>query len=292
MSARLLDGKHLALTLREAVAARIQQRQAQGLRAPCLAVILVGQDPASEVYVRNKHLACEKAGITSQAYTLDASTSQTQLEALIDQLNADPETDGILLQLPLPAGLDATPLLERIRPDKDVDGFHPYNLGRLAQRQPLLRPCTPKGIMTLLAQTGHNLKGLKATIVGASNIVGRPMALELLLAGCTVTVTHRFTRDLEAEVRAADLVVVGVGKPGLVKGEWIKSGALVIDVGINRLESGELVGDIEYAAAAERASWITPVPGGVGPMTVASLLENTLQACELLHPANPPATST
>lgn len=291
MSAQLLDGKHLALTLREAVAARIQQRQAQGLRAPCLAVILVGQDPASEVYVRNKHLACEKAGITSQAYTLDASTSQTQLEALIDQLNADPETDGILLQLPLPAGLDATPLLERIRPDKDVDGFHPYNLGRLAQRQPLLRPCTPKGIMTLLAQTGHNLKGLKATIVGASNIVGRPMALELLLAGCTVTVTHRFTRDLEAEVRAADLVVVGVGKPGLVKGEWIKPGALVIDVGINRLESGELVGDIEYAAAAEHASWITPVPGGVGPMTVASLLENTLQACELLHPASPPATS-
>ncbi|WP_416886531.1 bifunctional methylenetetrahydrofolate dehydrogenase/methenyltetrahydrofolate cyclohydrolase FolD [Marinospirillum sp.] len=285
MSAQLLDGKHLALTLRETVAARIQQRQAQGLRAPCLAVILVGQDPASEVYVRNKHVACEKAGITSQAYTLEASTSQTQLEALIDQLNADPETDGILLQLPLPQGLDATPLLERIRPDKDVDGFHPYNLGRLAQRQPLLRPCTPKGIMTLLAQTGHNLKGLKATIVGASNIVGRPMALELLLAGCTVTVTHRFTRDLEAEVRAADLVVVGVGKPGLVKGEWIKPGALVIDVGINRLESGELVGDIEYAAAAERASWITPVPGGVGPMTVASLLENTLQACELLHSA-------
>ncbi|SFB82751.1 methylenetetrahydrofolate dehydrogenase (NADP+) / methenyltetrahydrofolate cyclohydrolase [Marinospirillum celere] len=280
MSAQLIDGKQIALNIREKVAQQIKARLASGKRAPALAVILVGSDPASEVYVRNKHLACEKAGILSSSHKLDRSTSQQELEQLIDKLNADPEVDGILLQLPLPEHLSADPLLERIAPAKDVDGFHPYNLGRLAQRQPLLRPCTPKGIMTLLESLDIDLKGLKATIVGASNIVGRPMALELLLAGCTVTVTHRFTRDLEAEVAAADIVVVGVGKPGLVKGEWIQPGALVIDVGINRLEDGSLVGDVEYAAAAERAAWITPVPGGVGPMTVASLLENTLEACE------------
>lgn len=283
MSAQLIDGKQIALNLREKVAHQIQARLAAGKRAPALAVILVGTDPASEVYVRNKHLACEKAGITSTAHKLDRNTRQEDLEQLIDQLNADSEVDGILLQLPLPEHLSADPLLERILPEKDVDGFHPYNLGRLAQRQPLLRPCTPKGIMTLLDSLDMNLRGLKATIVGASNIVGRPMALELLLAGCTVTVTHRFTKDLAAEVQAADLVVVGVGKPGLVKGEWIKPGALVIDVGINRLDDGSLAGDVEFAPAAERAAWITPVPGGVGPMTVASLLENTLQACENLQ---------
>ncbi len=282
MTAQLIDGKKIALDLREQVATQVQARKAAGKRPPALAVILVGQDPASEVYVRNKHLACEKAGILSKSYTLAAETSQQELEQLIDELNANSQIDGILLQLPLPQHLHADPLLERIDPHKDVDGFHPYNLGRLAQRRPLLRPCTPKGIMTLIEQLPVNLKGMKATIVGASNIVGRPMALELLLAGCTVTVTHRFTQDLAAEVASADLLVVGVGKPGLVKGEWIKEGALVIDVGINRLHDGSLVGDVDFNAASQKAAWITPVPGGVGPMTVATLLQNTLDACEQL----------
>lgn len=280
MSAQLIDGKQAALNLREEVAKKINFHLQAGQRSPALAVILVGLDPASEIYVRNKHLACEKAGITSHSFSLDTTTSQPELEALIDKLNEDTKVDGILLQLPLPKHLDASPLLERIRPEKDVDGFHPFNLGRLAQRQPLLRPCTPKGIMTLLQNLNINLRGLKATVVGASNIVGRPMALELLLAGCTVTVTHRFTKDLATEVAQADLIVVGVGIPNLVKGEWIKPGAIVIDVGINRLEDGTLVGDIEFTSANKRAAWITPVPGGVGPMTVASLLENTLQAYE------------
>lgn len=278
MSAQLIDGKQIALNLREKIAATIQQLTQAGNRVPALAVILVGADPASEVYVRNKHLACEKAGIESRSYSLAADTSQQQLEELIDKLNADTSLDGILLQLPLPKHLDATPLLERIDPRKDVDGFHPYNMGRLVQRQPLLRPCTPKGIMTLLHSVEPDLSGLKATVVGASNIVGRPMALELLLAGCTVTITHSRTKNLANEVATADIVVVGVGQPNMVPGAWIKPGALVIDVGINRLDDGSLVGDVEFAAASQRAAWITPVPGGVGPMTVASLLENTLQA--------------
>lgn len=280
MSAQLIDGKQAALHLREQVAQKINKHLQAGQRNPALAVILVGLDPASEIYVRNKHLACEKAGIISHSYKLDATTSQLALEQLIDKLNADTTVDGILLQLPLPKHLDANPLLERIRPEKDVDGFHPFNLGRLAQRRPLLRPCTPKGIMTLLENLNLDLKGLKATVVGASNIVGRPMALELLLAGCTVTMTHRFTKDLAAEVAHADILVVGVGIPGLVKGEWVKPNAIVIDVGINRLDDGSLVGDVGFTAANERAAWITPVPGGVGPMTVATLLENTLQAYE------------
>ena len=280
MSAQLIDGKQVALNLRESIAKKVSQHLAAGHRSPALAVILVGADPASEIYVRNKHLACEKAGVISHSYSLESTTSQTDLENLIDKLNEDTSIDGILLQLPLPKHLDASPLLERIRPEKDVDGFHPFNLGRLAQRQPLLRPCTPKGIMTLLEGLNVDLHGLKATIVGASNIVGRPMALELLLAGCTITVTHRFTKDLAAEVAQADILVVGTGIPELVKGEWVKPGAIVIDVGINRLDNGTLVGDVEFASALERAAWITPVPGGVGPMTVATLLENTLQAYE------------
>ncbi|WP_134636530.1 bifunctional methylenetetrahydrofolate dehydrogenase/methenyltetrahydrofolate cyclohydrolase FolD, partial [Pseudomonas aeruginosa] len=226
---------------------------------------------------------CEEVGFLSQAYDLPAETSQDDLLALIDRLNDDPAIDGILVQLPLPAHLDASLLLERIHPDKDVDGFQPYYIGRLAQHMPLLRPCTPKGIMTLLASTGADLYVMDAVVVGASNIVGRPMALELLLGGCTVTVTHRFTRDLADHVSRADLVVVAAGKPGLVKGEWIKEGAIVIDVGINRQADGRLVGDVEYEVAAQRASWITPVPGGVGPMTRACLLENTLHAAEHLH---------
>ena len=283
MTAKLIDGKAIAASLRQQIAQRVAERRQQGLRAPGLAVILVGTDPASQVYVSHKRKDCEEVGFHSQAYDLPASTSQDELLSLIDRLNEDPEIDGILVQLPLPQHLDASLLLERIRPDKDVDGFHPYNIGRLAQRMPLLRPCTPKGIITLLQSTGADLYGLDATVVGASNIVGRPMALELLLAGCTVTVTHRFTRNLAEHVSRSDLLVVAAGKPGLVKGEWIKPGAIVIDVGINRLDDGRLVGDVEFSAAAERAGWITPVPGGVGPMTRACLLENTLYAAEQLH---------
>ncbi|SEL37368.1 methylenetetrahydrofolate dehydrogenase (NADP+) / methenyltetrahydrofolate cyclohydrolase [Atopomonas hussainii] len=284
MTATLIDGKQIAADLRLTIAERVKERRSQGQRAPGLAVILVGSDPASQVYVSHKRKDCEEVGFVSRAFDLPASTKQDELLTLIDQLNNDAAIDGILVQLPLPEHLDASQLLERIRPDKDVDGFHPYNVGRLSQRMPLLRPCTPKGIMTLLETTGVDLHGLNAVIVGASNIVGRPMALELLLAGCTTTVTHRFTRDLESHVRNADLVVVAVGKPGLVKGEWIKPGAIVIDVGINRLDDGRLVGDVDFAVAAERAAFITPVPGGVGPMTRACLLENTLYAAERLHP--------
>ncbi|MGY8811519.1 MAG: bifunctional methylenetetrahydrofolate dehydrogenase/methenyltetrahydrofolate cyclohydrolase FolD [Pseudomonadales bacterium] len=283
MNAQLIDGKQIAANLRKEIAAKVAERTERGLRLPGLAVILVGSDPASQVYVSHKRKDCEEVGFISRSHDLPASTQQQELLTLIDSLNDDPEIDGILVQLPLPAHLDASQLLERIRPDKDVDGFHPYNIGRLAQRMPLLRPCTPMGIVKLLKSTGVDLYGLDATVVGASNIVGRPMALELLLAGCTTTITHRFTKSLEDHVRRSDLVVVAAGKPGLVKGEWIKPGAIVVDVGINRMEDGRLVGDVEFAAAAERASWITPVPGGVGPMTRACLLENTLHACAHLH---------
>ena len=283
MTAQLIDGKAIAASLRQQIVQRVTERHQQGLRAPGLAVILVGSNPASQVYVAHKRKDCEEVGFVSRAHDLPASTTQEELLALIDQLNADTQIDGILVQLPLPAHLDASQLLERIRPDKDVDGFHPFNIGRLAQRMPLLRPCTPKGIMTLLHSTGADLHGLHAVIVGASNIVGRPMALELLLAGCTTTVTHRFTKDLASHVAQADIVVVAVGKPGLVKGEWIKQGAIVIDVGINRQADGKLVGDVDFTSAAQRAAWITPVPGGVGPMTRACLLENTLHAAEQLH---------
>ncbi|UTW12985.1 bifunctional methylenetetrahydrofolate dehydrogenase/methenyltetrahydrofolate cyclohydrolase FolD [Marinobacterium rhizophilum] len=278
MTANIIDGKRIAAQVRNNVAQGVQQRLELGKRAPCLAVVLVGADPASHVYVRNKKNACEEVGIQSLSYDLAATAGQDELLELVDSLNANSEVDGILVQLPLPAQLDANAILERIRPDKDVDGFHPFNLGRLAQRLPALRPCTPKGVMHLLESTGIEFHGKEAVVVGASNIVGRPMGLELLLAGCTVTTTHRFTQNLAEHVGRAEIVIVGVGKPGLVKGEWIKPGAVVIDVGINRLEDGRLVGDIEYATAAERAGWITPVPGGVGPMTVACLMENTLEA--------------
>ncbi|MFJ4155653.1 bifunctional methylenetetrahydrofolate dehydrogenase/methenyltetrahydrofolate cyclohydrolase FolD [Pseudomonas sp. NPDC089752] len=283
MTAHLIDGKAIAANLRKQIAQRVEERRQQGLRTPGLAVILVGTDPASQVYVSHKRKDCEEVGFISQAFDLPSETTQQALTELIDRLNDDPAVDGILLQLPLPAHLDASLLLERIRPDKDVDGFHPYNIGRLAQRIPLLRPCTPKGIMTLLESTGQDLYGMDAVIVGASNIVGRPMAMELLLAGCTVTVCHRFTKDLASQVGRADLVVVAAGKPGLVKGEWVKEGAIVIDVGINRQDDGKLVGDVVYETALPRAGWITPVPGGVGPMTRACLLENTLYAAEELH---------
>lgn len=280
MSAQIIDGKATAASVRKAIKERVEQRLAAGARPPGLAVILVGDNPASQVYVNHKRNDCKEVGFRSFAYDLPADTGQEKLLSLIDELNSDDDVDGILVQLPLPAHIDTESVIERIRPDKDVDGFHPYNVGRLAVRLPTLRPCTPRGVMMLLEQTGGDLKGAHAVIVGASNIVGRPMALELLLAGCTVTVTHRFTRDLENHVREADILVVAVGKPGLVRGEWVKPGATVIDVGMNRLDSGKLVGDVEYATARERAAWITPVPGGVGPMTRAVLLQNTLDSAE------------
>jgi len=283
MSAQLIDGKAAAAAIRENVKSRVDARIEQGLRAPGLAVVLVGNDPASEVYVSHKRKDCEQVGIISKAFDLPATTSQNELLELIDTLNNDNEVDGILVQLPLPEGLDASEILERIAPTKDVDGFHPFNVGRLAQRMPLLRPCTPAGIVDLLDGTGEPVRGQHAVIVGASNIVGRPMGLELLIKGCTVTTCHRFTKDLEHHVSQADIVVVAVGKPGIVKGEWIKKGAVVIDVGINRMDDGKLIGDVDFDAAAERASHITPVPGGVGPMTRAKLLENTLLSCETLR---------
>jgi methylenetetrahydrofolate dehydrogenase (NADP+)/methenyltetrahydrofolate cyclohydrolase len=249
-------------------------------RAPGLAVVLVGADPASQIYVRNKRQACEQAGFLSKAYDLPAETPEAKLLGLIDELNADPAIDGILVQLPLPAHIATEKVVERIRPDKDVDGFHPYNIGRLAQRIPKLRPCTPYGIVKLLEHYGEKFYGRHAVVVGASNIVGRPMALELLLMGCTVTVCHRFTEHTDRHVAEADILVVAVGKPGLVKGAWVKPGATVIDVGVNRMPDGSLKGDVEFEAARERAAFITPVPGGVGPMTVTMLLANTLTAAE------------
>ncbi len=278
MSAKILDGKALAHSIRQTIKKRVEERKSTGQRAPGLAVILVGDDPASEIYVRNKRKACDEVGFVSRSFDLPASTSEAELLALIRDLNADQAIDGILVQSPLPAHIDEETVIETIQTDKDVDGFHPYNIGRLAVRKPVLRSCTPKGVMRLLETTGIDLHGKEAVIVGASNIVGRPMALELLLAGATVTVTHRFTRDLEAHVRRAEVLVVAVGKPGIVRGEWIRPGAIVIDVGINRLPEGRLVGDVDFDAASQRAAAITPVPGGVGPMTIAMLLENTLEA--------------
>jgi methylenetetrahydrofolate dehydrogenase (NADP+)/methenyltetrahydrofolate cyclohydrolase len=283
MSAQNIDGKLISQTVRSEVAARVKTRTDAGLRAPGLAVVLVGEDPASQVYVGSKRKACEEVGFVSKSFDLPANTTEEELLALVDELNKDGEIDGILVQLPLPAGIDSTKVLERITPEKDVDGFHPYNVGRLSQRIPKLRSCTPKGIITLLERYNIELRGKHAVVVGASNIVGRPMTLELLLAGCTTTTCHRFTKDLEIHVRQADVVVVAVGKPNFVPGAWIKKGAIVVDVGINRLDSGKLVGDVEYDVAKENASFITPVPGGVGPMTVASLIENTMLACEQYH---------
>lgn len=283
MSAKLINGKDIAATVRQQVAAGVETRRQQGLRAPGLAVVLVGNDPASRVYVGNKRKACDEAGILSLSYDLPEDTSQEALEALVDELNDNPIVDGILVQLPLPGHLDADPILVKIRPDKDVDGFHPYNVGRLMQRKPSLRPCTPAGIITLLDSIGTPYKGQHAVIVGASNIVGRPMSMELLLKGATTTICHRFTPDLARFVGEADILIAAVGKPGLIKGEWIKPGATVIDVGINRMEDGKLRGDVDFQAAAERAAYITPVPGGVGPMTIATLLQNTLYAADVLH---------
>lgn len=279
-TAVLLDGKSLAAKERARVAQGAANFRARFSRSPGLAVVKVGDDPASSVYVRNKRKACEEAGIESFAYDLPATTSESDLLELIARLNLEDCVDGILVQLPLPRGLDANRIMDAVAPAKDVDGFHPINTGLLSQRRPQLRPCTPHGVIRLAEAYGLALRGMRAVVVGASNIVGRPMALELLLAGATVTVCHTGTRDLRSEVERADLVVVAVGKPGFVPGAWIREGAAVFDVGINRTAEGKVVGDVEFSAAAERAGWITPVPGGLGPMTIAMLLANTLEAAE------------
>lgn len=270
----LLDGKKIADNIRKDLANKISQLE----KPPVLAVVLVGEDPASQVYVRHKTRACEEVGIKSLAHRLPDSISEQDLIELIRKLNDDTTVNGILVQLPLPGHIHSNNILEEINPKKDVDGFHPYNLGRLAQRRPTLQPCTPAGIMRLLEHTDVDIQGKHAVIVGASNIVGRPMALELLLAKCTVTVCHRYSDDIESLIRMADILVVAIGKPGIVQAEWIKPGCIVIDVGINRQADGSLCGDVDFEKAKEKASWITPVPGGVGPMTVAMLMENTLVA--------------
>lgn len=278
MTAQIIDGKAIAADIRAEIRGQIADLRQAGRPTPGLAVVLVGENPASAIYVRNKRRACEEAGITSRSYDLPETTSAEELLGLIDELNADDAIHGILVQLPLPAHINENAVIERILPVKDVDGFHPYTVGRLSQRIPVLRPCTPFGIMTLLDRIGVDPKSAHAVVVGASNHVGRPLALELLLAGATTTVCHRFTTGLAGHVGAADILAVAVGKPGIVPGHWVKPGAVVIDVGINRTADGKLVGDVEFAAARERAGWITPVPGGVGPMTVAMLLQNTLMA--------------
>ncbi|HIE90598.1 MAG: bifunctional methylenetetrahydrofolate dehydrogenase/methenyltetrahydrofolate cyclohydrolase FolD [Methylophilaceae bacterium] len=281
MSAQIIDGKTISVKLLDSIKSRISDRVAAGKRAPCLVVILIGADPASTIYVRNKRLACEKVGVTSISHDLPASTTEAELLALIDKLNTDTTVDGILVQSPLPDHIDEDKLIENMDANKDVDGFHPYNIGRLAIRQPTLRSCTPFGVIKMLEASNIGLMGLDAVIVGVSNHVGRPMALELMLAGATITSCHRHTKNLEENIKRADLVVAAAGKAGLIKGEWIKPGAVVIDIGINRLADGSLSGDVDFAEAKERASFITPVPGGVGPMTVATLMENTLLALEL-----------
>ena len=282
MTAQILDGKAIAESLKQDLKRATDIRLKSGKRPPGLAVVLLGADPASEVYVSSKRRGCEEIGFKSTSYDLPVTTTEAELLELINTLNHNSEIDGILVQLPLPVHINADNIIEHIAPHKDVDGFHPYNIGRLAQRNPQLRPCTPKGMITMLNETGIDLRGQEAVVIGASNIVGRPMSLELLLAGCTTTVCHRMTRDLELHVRRADILVVAVGKPNFIPGEWVKPGAIVLDVGINRLKDGSLVGDVEFHAARDKAAWISPVPGGVGPMTVATLLENTLYAAENL----------
>lgn len=281
MSAQILDGKAIAAEIRQDIKSTVADMVSLGRRPPGLAVVLVGEDPASQVYVRNKERSCEEVGFHSELHRLPADTSENALLRMIDELNGRDEIDGILVQLPLPEQIDEEAVIERILPTKDVDGFHPYNVGRLTLKMPVMRPCTPKGVMTLLERTGQKLEGLDAVVIGQSNIVGRPMAMELLAARCTITVCHSRTKDLPEKARNADVLVVAIGRAEFVPGDWIKEGAIVIDVGMNRKEDGKLCGDVDYDSAKERASWITPVPGGVGPMTIATLMQNTLQAREI-----------
>lgn len=284
MTAKILDGKAMAQQIRNEVAAGVKARLENGLRAPGLAVVIVGEDPASKVYVGGKRKACAEVGIVSKNYDLPADTSEQKVLEIIDELNEDETIDGILIQLPLPKQINPIKVLDRIKPDKDVDGFHPFNIGSLAVGRPQLCPCTPHGVMTLLKRNiDRKLEGINAVIIGHSNIVGKPMALELLNENATVSVCHVFTDDIKSYIAKADLLIVAVGVPHLIKGDWIKDGAIVVDVGINRLDDGRLVGDVEFDVAKEKASWITPVPGGVGPMTIATLMENTLFAANELH---------
>lgn len=281
MSAKIIDGKSIASVIKQRVAQQVAERVERNLPAPSLAVILVGDHPASLSYVGHKQRACAETGILSHCHHLPETATQQEIARLIDACNQDPTVHGILLQLPLPPSIQSDELLDRIDPKKDVDGFHPLNIGYLALRKPRLRPCTPYGVMQLLASIGQKIAGLHAVVLGASNIVGRPMALELLLAKCTVTICHRFSRSLASYVESADILISAMGKTGIVRSEWIKPGAIVIDVGFNRLPSGKIVGDIEFETACQRTGWITPVPGGVGQMTVAALLENTLLAAQM-----------
>lgn len=280
MTAKIIDGKKIAKKILFEISNKISKRITQGKRAPGIAVILVGDNSASKIYVKNKYLACKNVGINSSIYHLPYDIKENKLINLINQLNNNKIIDGILIQLPLPININCLNILEKISPNKDVDGFHPYNIGRLCLRSPIFRPCTPKGIITLLKYYKINISGLHAVIIGASNIVGRPMSMELLLQGCTITVTHRFTKNLHNYVKKADLLISAVGKAEFIPGHWIKNGAIVIDVGINKSKHNKIVGDIFFKNALKRASYITPVPGGVGPMTVATLIQNTLKACE------------
>jgi len=285
MTAQILDGKALSQQIQTEIKQEIEHLKAAGHRVPGLAVIMIGDNPASQVYVKNKRKACEFVGIKAQDYDLPETTTQEDLLSLIETLNAKADIDGILVQLPLPQHIDADAILDKIHPDKDVDGFHPYNVGRLLQRRPLLRPCTPLGVIKLLEHYQIPIKGVNAVIVGASNIVGRPMGLELLMAAATVTTCHRFTKDLDKIVTNADILISATGNPAVIKAEWIKPGAVVVDVGITRTDDGKIRGDIDFNTVKNIASWITPVPGGVGPMTVTMLLKNTLYACKYLHDA-------
>ncbi|CAL1329341.1 bifunctional methylenetetrahydrofolate dehydrogenase/methenyltetrahydrofolate cyclohydrolase FolD [Candidatus Providencia siddallii] len=281
MIAKIINGKKIAKKIKKDISKKIQLYLLLGKRNPGLAVILVGINAISQIYINCKRRACKEVGILSFFYNLPNFTTENELLNLIDVLNKNNKIDGILIQLPLPNNINNDKIIKHIHPNKDVDGFHPYNLGRLCQRNPNLRPCTPKGIITLLKYYNIKTYGLNAVIVGASNIVGRPMCLELLLAGCTTTITHRFTKNLKKHIVNADLLIVAVGKPNFIPGKWIKKGTIVIDVGINRLNNGKLIGDVNFFEASKRAYLITPVPGGVGPMTVASLIQNTLQAYKI-----------
>ena len=281
MSAKIIDGKAIAENLLQDLKKEIDVRSKKGIRNPSLAVVLIGSNPASSIYVKNKRLACEKIGVKSIAYDLPNETSEKELLTLIETLNNDTSIDGILVQSPLPSHINNDVIFENISPLKDVDGFHPKNIGLLAIKQPQLRSCTPYGVMKLIKATQLAIQGLDAIVVGSSNHVGRPMALELLLAGCTVTMCNRYTQKLQQKIELADIVVAAAGIPDMIKGSWIKPGAIAIDIGINRLESGKIIGDIEFDIAKTRAGFITPVPGGVGPMTVATLMENTLLAQKL-----------
>ena len=282
MTANIIDGKKIAEKIISEIKNKVITNQSEGITPPGLAVIQVGEDPASSVYVRNKRKACEEVGMKSFNYDLDQSTTQKELIELVESLNSNAEVNGILIQLPLPTHINETIVIETINPSKDVDGFHPYTIGRLMQRIPLLRPCTAIGVITMLEAIEIDPKGMNAVIVGASNLVGRPLNLELLLKGATTTVCHKFTKNLQDHVMSADILAVAVGKPNFIPGSWIKEDAIVFDIGINRDENGKLTGDVDFDSAKEKASWISPVPGGVGPMTVAMLIKNTLLASELV----------